>query len=97
MANNSMITTFDNPYDPFEEYELWYQFDTIQGYNTCGKVAAFVHSTYDMSEAIEDESFEQGYNDLLESDKLGIYLKVTKGCKYLKDLKINGPSQILLE
>jgi hypothetical protein len=30
-----MITTIDNPYDPFTEWDKWYSFDTDKGYNTC--------------------------------------------------------------
>ena len=33
------LTTFDNPYDPFEQFALWMLFDNQNGYNTCGNRA----------------------------------------------------------
>lgn len=29
------ITTRDNPYDPLDEFDQWYVYDTQHGYNTC--------------------------------------------------------------
>ena len=34
-----MLTTFDNPYDPFEQFTLWFLFDVETGYNTCSHLA----------------------------------------------------------
>lgn len=36
------LTTADNPYDFFEQFDQWYQFDTTHGYNTCGLIARFI-------------------------------------------------------
>lgn len=33
--NTCALTTFDNPFDPFEQFDLWYQYDTDKGYNSC--------------------------------------------------------------
>lgn len=33
------VTSSDNPYDPFEEWEKWYRTDMILGYNLPGYVA----------------------------------------------------------
>ena len=35
MYNPVRITTVDNPYDPFEEWDEWYLFDKTKGYHTC--------------------------------------------------------------
>ena len=37
------LTTFDNPYDPFEQFTLWWLFDNEKGYNTCGKLDRISH------------------------------------------------------
>ena len=37
------LTTFDNPYDPFEQFALWMLFDNRNGYNTCGKIDRLTH------------------------------------------------------
>ena len=34
-----MLTTIDNPYDPFENFSDWYNFDRQMGYNTPGYLA----------------------------------------------------------
>ena len=44
------LTTFDNPYDPFEQFALWMLFDNRNGYNTCGKIDRLTHYSDDMSE-----------------------------------------------
>lgn len=34
MDEESMLTTVDNPYNPFTQYDEWYAYDRNQGYNT---------------------------------------------------------------
>lgn len=34
-----MLSTSDNPFDPFEQFKEWYAFDLSHGYNTLGYLA----------------------------------------------------------
>lgn len=51
-----MLTTTDNPYDPFDEFDKWFTFDTVNGYNTCGLIARlgnFASSLTDKEQTLE--------------------------------------------
>ena len=50
MDNKCMLTTFDNPYDPFEQFTSWFLFDVEKGYNTCGKLARIANLPEGLSE-----------------------------------------------
>ena len=39
------ITTVDNPFDPFDEFDAWFRFDTDHGYNSCGVLARFIYTS----------------------------------------------------
>ena len=34
-----MLSTSDNPYNPFTQFKEWYSFDISKGYNTCSYLA----------------------------------------------------------
>ena len=70
------LTTFDNPYDPFEQFALWMLFDNRNGYNTCGKIDRLTHYSDDMSEKEFDEEHERVIDEIIDNDFLNIYKKV---------------------
>ena len=42
MQDAYRLTTFDNPFDPFEQFTSWFLYDEEQGYHTCaylGRIA----------------------------------------------------------
>lgn len=39
---DTMLTTIDNPYNPFTQWEQWYTYDMTSGYNTCGMLGGLV-------------------------------------------------------
>ena len=78
--NNSecMLTTFDNPFNPFEQFEDWFLFDVEKGYNTCSKLGRIAKLSDDMTQKEEDEEIERAIDEIIQYDFLNIYKKVTK-------------------
>ena len=77
MANEVMLTTIDNPYNPFEQFDLWLLFDKEKGYNTCEYLARIVNLTNDMSEKEIEVVTDKAIDDIIVNDPFGIYKKVT--------------------
>lgn len=78
MANECMLSTFDNPYDPFEQFTLWDLFDHEKGYNSKERLARFVHLSDDMTQKEENEEIERAVDEIIKYDLLNIYTKVYK-------------------
>lgn len=79
MENNQcLITTFDNPFDPFEQFTSWFLFDVEKGYYTCSKIARIVeqYSSEDLSQKETEELNEMAIDILVTNDFLHIYKKV---------------------
>ena len=77
MANEVMLTTIDNPYNPFEQFDLWLLFDKEKGYNTCEYLARIINLTNDMSEKEIEVATDRAIDDIIVNDPFGIYKKVT--------------------
>lgn len=72
------ITTVDNPFDPFDDFDHWFRFDTEKGYYTSSKLARLTNLRNDMSEAEESEEIERAIDRLIEIDPFDMYIKVTR-------------------
>ena len=81
MADDCMLTTFDNPYNPFDEFTLWLMFDKEKGYNTCEHLARIVQLSDDLSEKEIDEKTERAIDEIIKYDFMNIYVKVKKELK----------------
>ena len=78
MSNECMLTTNDNPYNPFDQFTLWLLFDKEKGYNTCEYLARIVQLSDDLSEKEVDDETERAIDEIIKYDPFGIYMKVTK-------------------
>ena len=76
--NDVMITTFDNPFDPFEQFDSWFAFDVEKGYYSCSKIARIAQLTDDMSEVEMQIEKERAIDVLIKNDFLNIFTKVYK-------------------
>jgi hypothetical protein len=74
----SMLTTIDNPYDPFDQYDDWYAFDSRMGYHTPSFLARIVISSDDISETDQNLAIESAIDEIVKENVLGLYKKVSR-------------------
>ena len=76
MAKDCMLTTFDNPYNPFDDFTLWMMYDKEQGYDTCERLARIAKLSDDMSQDEIDAETDRAMDEIIFYDVLNIYKKV---------------------
>ena len=72
MSNEFMLTTIDNPFDPFEQFTSWFLFDVEKGYNTCSRLARIANISDELSEKEVDEEIERAINEIIKDDFMNI-------------------------
>ena len=78
MDTEVMLTTFDNPFDPFDDFVSWFMFDEEHGYRTCSKLARIARHSEEFS-TIEDKlETERAIDEIIKYDFLNIYKKVVR-------------------
>jgi len=78
MQNRCMLTTFDNPYDPFEQFTSWFLFDVEKGYNSCAYLGRIARTSDQLSEEENDLEVERAIDEIIKYDFRNIYKKVTR-------------------
>lgn len=76
MDTEFMLTTLDNPFNPFTDYDSWYNYDTSKGYNTCAYLARITKSSDELSEVDEELAIQQAMDEIVSLNLLGNYIKV---------------------
>lgn len=70
------ITTFDNPYDPFEQFTQWFMFDEEKGYHTTAYLGRIARTSDQMSDEENDREIERAIDEIIRYDFRNIYRKV---------------------
>ena len=78
MSKECMLTTIDNPFDPFEQFTSWLMFDIEKGYNSCSYLARIVNFSDDMTQKEMDEEIDRAIDEIITLNPLGIYIKATR-------------------
>ena len=71
-----MLTTVDNPFNPFEQFDEWKTFDEQKGYFTCEYLGRIARTSHELSEADEALAIKQAVDEIVQLNVLGIYKKV---------------------
>ena len=85
MATQAALTTFDNPYDPFDEFTLWFMYDVEKGYDSCAVLDRIANYTDDMTQKEIDEEKERAIDEIIKYDFMNVYKKLTRTVKEYDD------------
>lgn len=72
------LTTINNPFDPFDDFDEWYAFDEASGYHTSAYLARVTYTSEELSDADQDLANELAIDEIVKENILGIYRKVSK-------------------
>ena len=73
-----MLSTVDNPYDPFDNFSSWYMFDVESGYNSCAYLARIAKTSEQFTDTENEEEIERAIDEIIQYDFRNIYVKVKK-------------------
>lgn len=71
-----MLTTVDNPFNPFTHFDEWFAYDQALGYNTTAFLARIARVSDELSEADENAAIERAIDEIVGENVLGLYRKV---------------------
>lgn len=66
MRKNSLPTTFDNPWNPWFQYDEWLAYDLRNGYGTNQALAKLSTSKSDVSVSDSEELIEVAIDELID-------------------------------
>ena len=72
------LSTTDNPFDLFENFRSWWNFDHQKGYNTSELVAATTSTTNDLGDNMEKKLLVSQLQDLVRVNASGVHRIVVR-------------------
>lgn len=72
-----MLTTYDNLFNPFDDFERWWKEDLRLGHDCCGYLAEVSAANKIASESVNRQRTLEAMNKIVSSEPL-IYRKVTR-------------------
>lgn len=74
-----LLTTIDNPYDPFTQWDEWYMWDLNAGYHTPGLLARISKSSPDLSDVDEYNAIQDAIDEIVRENVSGMHRKIQRG------------------
>lgn len=71
-----MLSTSDNPFNPYTHWDEWYAYDVASGYHTSDYLARIVRSSDELSDADQSLAIKEAIDEILEFNLTGNYIKV---------------------
>lgn len=72
------LTTVDNPYDPFDRFDAWYNYDSNEGYHSCEYLARIARTSDQLSDEENNKEIERAIDEIIKLDLTKKYKKVER-------------------
>lgn len=73
-----VLTTFDNPFDPIDDFDNWWRYDRDHQYNTNELIARLIQLSPQFSPFEEMKAQENAIDTIIKNDFQNIYKKVVR-------------------
>lgn len=70
------LTTIDNPFDPIDDFDAWYRYDTDKQYNTCSYLDRVAFTSSSLSDSENQAELERAIDEIVKYDFMNFYKKV---------------------
>ena len=85
-VDEAMLTTIDNPYDPFDQFDEWYSYDEFMSRKEnrptcCAYLARVAMNSDDVSDNEFNRWMNETIDEILELNLSGKFKKVTRPAK----------------
>lgn len=78
MEQQFMLTTFDNPFNPFVDFTSWYMYDCENYHNTSSRLARIMNVDSEMTQKEIEEERNRAMNLIVEYDLEDTFFKGTE-------------------
>ena len=76
MADSHMLTTTDNPYNPFTDFDHWNAYDMQVGHHSLALLARVCRTSDELSELDNDQAIELAISEIVEENVSGMHKRV---------------------
>ena len=73
-----MLSTIDNPFDPFNDFDSWFRYDCDKGYNSCSYLDRIARTSDQLSDEENDSEIERAIDEIIKYDFMNVYIKVKR-------------------
>lgn len=78
MQDTYRLTTFDNPFDPFEQFTSWFLYDEEKGYHTCAYLGRIARTSDALTDEENELEIERAIDEIIKYDFRNVYKKVAR-------------------
>ena len=78
MPRTVMLSTFDNPYNPFLDFDNWLSYDLDHNHNCCGLLSRNANTSDALSDVENARIIERAIKQIIANDPLNIYCRIVE-------------------